>query len=399
MKKLLSTNTLVLLVTLLLSLAVVEFFLRGFLPEDMGTTWDLRVPHPEFGWSLQPDISYHYRMAADMIHVEHNSKGFHDFEHRYENPEGVSRIVVLGDSFMEAFSVHSGDTLYSQLAGQLQTAGREVEVINLGVGGYGTLQEYLVYLAEGRRYRPDVVLLGFYFGNDLRNNLLELEKIVNVGTMKAQSRPFLDPDRADDFVTTPVDYAGAMQRYDAALQDKDTIIHRLARHLATFRAVEMVVARLFPPDEWKSAASQQQEDFVGLGMHFCEEPAEFGRAWQSTRRILQQLNSEVQASGAELVIFTVPAEHEVDPALMQALEKDFYDPEALCLETAPAYRRLQEISDELGVTYIDLLPEFRHNASAGKAYFLADRHWNAAGHALAASRISEALLTRIPASK
>ena len=399
MKKLLSINAIILLATLLLSLAVVEFFLRGFLPEDMGTTWDLRVPHPEFGWSLQPDASYHYRMAADMVHVQHNSKGFHDGEHSYENPAGKARIVVLGDSFMEAFSVDSNETFYSQLASRLQEAGRPVEVINLGVGGYGTLQEYLVYMEEGRRYRPDAVVLGFYFGNDLRNNNLELEQVVTGGTMKALSRPYLDDSRIDEFAITAVDYAGAMQRYNEALQEKDTLLHRLARHLAMFRAVEMVQARLFPDVEQTSAAGQQQQDFVALGMHFCKEPAPFTRAWQNTRRILEQLNGAVQAAGAELVIFTVTAEHEVDPALMRSVAADFYDPAALCLEAAPAYQRLRAISEQLGVTYIDLLPEFRRRAVAGEKFFLADRHWNAAAHALAAERVAEALRARIPASE
>ncbi len=62
--------------------------------------------------------------------------------------------------------------------------------------------------------------------------------------------------------------------------------------------------------------------------------------------------------------------------------------------TVLAYQRLREISEKLGVTYVDLLPEFRQGASAGTGYFLADHHWNAAGHALAARRVGEALLTR-----
>jgi hypothetical protein len=394
MKKFLSTNTMILLASLLLSLTVMELILRGFLPEDMSNTWALRVPHPEFGWSLQVGVGYHYRMTEDLVHVKHNSKGFHDGEHSYENPTGIPRIIVLGDSFMEAFSVKSGETFYSQLARRLQEAGRPVEVINLGVGGYGTLQEYLVYMAEGRRYRPDVVLLGFYFGNDLRNNNLELETIVTGGSMKVMSRPFLDASRTDKFAITTIDYEGAIQRYNTGVQAKDTLLRRLAEHLAIFRALEMARDRLFPAQTQITADEQEQLDFVALGMHFCEEPSAFTRAWGNTRRILEQLNGEVRASGAELVIFTVTAEHEADPALMRSLAADFYDPDALCLDTVPAYQRLRGISDELGVTYIDLMPEFHQGAVAGKDFFLADRHWNAASHALAAARVTEVLLER-----
>ena len=43
-------------------------------------------------------------------------------------------------------------------------------MINLGVGGFGTLQELLVLEQEGLRFDPDLVILAFYFGNDVANN-------------------------------------------------------------------------------------------------------------------------------------------------------------------------------------------------------------------------------------
>ncbi len=130
-------------------------------------------------------------------------------------------------------------------------------------------------------------------------------------------------------------------------------------------------------------------------MHLCEEPPAFTHAWNNTRRILDQLNGVVQAQGAELLFFSVTADYEVDPVRMRTVESNYYQPDALCLETAPAYQRLREISEELGIAFIDLLPEFRREAAAGQEFFLSDRHWNAAGHALAAARVSEAVQERI----
>ena len=45
------------------------------------------------------------------------------------------------------------------------------EVVNLGVHGYGHDQMLLRYRAEGRRYAPDLVLLGFV-ADDVGRNLL-----------------------------------------------------------------------------------------------------------------------------------------------------------------------------------------------------------------------------------
>jgi hypothetical protein len=134
-----------------------------------------------------------------------------------------------------------------------------------------------------------------------------------------------------------------------------------------FCAAEMVKTRLFPAAGQTSATEQEQQDFTALGMHFSAQPAAFMCAWRNTRRIPEQLDGAERASGAELASFTVTAEHEMDP-------------DALCQESVPAYQRLREISDDLGVTYIDLQPEFRPRALAGE-------------------RVAEALRARIPASE
>jgi len=384
-------NLVLFLVSILLSLLLVEFVLRMFLPSDMDTTWELRIPHPEFGWVLKPDVSYHYRMAEDMVAVHHNSKGFHDTEHSYDNAAGSRRIVLLGDSFMEAFSVNLEQTLFKQLEQDLAATGKPAEVINLGVGGYGTLQEYLVFMEEGRRYRPDIVLLGFYFGNDLRNNSLELESMVNAGSMKVMSRPFVETIGDAGLVTTRVDYEGALRRYNEAQSGKDTIWHRVTEHSAILRAIDLVVARLFPGDQHEETVSDEVRDFVMLGMHYCKEPEEFSRAWETTGQLLSRLNSVVTESGARLVIFTVPAQHEVEPQTMDRVRSDFYDPELLCLDQAPAYSRLGAITESLGIEYVNLLPDFRREAGSGTDLFRSDRHWNAAGHALAARRLASVL--------
>jgi hypothetical protein len=384
-------NLVLFLTSILLSLLLVEFALRMFLPSDMDTTWELRIPHPEFGWVLQPDASYHYRMAEDMVAVQHNSKGFHDTEHGYDKPAGIRRIVLLGDSFMEAFSVSLEQTLFKQLEQDLAAIGQPAEVINLGVGGYGTLQEYLVFVEEGRRYQPDIVLLGFYFGNDLRNNSLELESMVNAGSMKVMSRPFVEKIGEAGIVTTRVDYDGALRRYNEAQAGKDTIWHRATEHSAILRAIDLVLARIFPGGQQEETVPAEVQDFVMLGMHYCEEPREFSRAWEVTGQLLSRLDSVVREAGARLVIFTVPAQHEVEPRTMERVKSEFYAPDLLCLDQAPAYSRLEAIAGRLGIEYVNLLPDFRREANNGTDLFRSDRHWNAAGHALAARRLAPLL--------
>ncbi|MHC4455101.1 MAG: SGNH/GDSL hydrolase family protein, partial [Planctomycetota bacterium] len=176
-KRILGNLTLVVL-SLAISFFLAEILLRHVFPIDTGTSHQHRIPHPVFGWVLEPNASYLNRMPEATVRVTYNSKGWRDVEHSLENRHGAFRILVLGDSFMEAFSsVELNDTFHKRIEQFARDKGIDVEDINLGVGGYGTLQEYLVFREVGVLYKPNLVLLGFYIGNDVRNNSIELESI------------------------------------------------------------------------------------------------------------------------------------------------------------------------------------------------------------------------------
>ena len=50
---------------------------------------------------------------------------------------------------------------------------KPVEVLNVGVGGWGTDQQAIFYLAEGFRYQPDVVLLGLSLSAMMRSTIMD----------------------------------------------------------------------------------------------------------------------------------------------------------------------------------------------------------------------------------
>src|SRR5215216_6200645 len=95
---------------------------------------------------------------------------------------------MLGDSFVEAAEVAEVDTLSSVLMRNLGTTGRPVEVLNAGVRGWGTGQEYLYLINEGLALHPDIVVLVLYVGNDLVDNSRELSAMAPDGS--TGHRPF-----------------------------------------------------------------------------------------------------------------------------------------------------------------------------------------------------------------
>ena len=107
-----------------------------------------------YGWSLKPLSHGTSNRTGYEIEYRINSKELRDDETSYEKPEGTFRIVLIGDSRTFGFGVPIEKHFSTILEGYFE----EVEVINMGIGGFGVDQELLYLRSEGFRYEPDLVL-------------------------------------------------------------------------------------------------------------------------------------------------------------------------------------------------------------------------------------------------
>ncbi len=387
--------------SLCLSLVLAELVLRSVVPLDSRRPFEFRIPHPILGWVLQPNTTYLYKIPEGKVSVTYNSQGWRDIEHAVEKPDGVFRILVLGDSFMEANSVELEKTFHRQVEKLARETASQVEVINLGVSGYGTLQEYLAFQHMGQLYEPDLVILGFFDGNDVINNSRELASILTEPGQVTNARPFLDLNEASRWVITPVDFEAAQRSYTENKAALEARRNKLTEKLALLRLFTSGMARIPILDELGSQEGQStpvdrnQYEMALMGVNYCVEPAEFTRAWKATERIFARFNEEIKAHGAKLVIFTVPAVEEVSPEYMEAVKDDVAFPEKLCLEKAPGHVRLSRILMKLDIDQIPLLSDFRTMMREnGINLYQTDLHWNPEGHALAAERVVSELIRR-----
>jgi lysophospholipase L1-like esterase len=108
-----------------------------------------------------------------------NSRGLRGPEYPFAKPAGTRRILVLGDSYTWGYGVADKELFTMLLEEKLVADGRAFEVLNCGVSGWGTDQEYLFFREEGIRYSPDVVVLTFFF-----NDLSEVVASMMYGTAK-----------------------------------------------------------------------------------------------------------------------------------------------------------------------------------------------------------------------
>src|SRR5688500_13225512 len=123
---------------------------------------------PRLGWRKKPGARVRYDRREYSVEVAVNANGLRDPERPYSAP-GTFRVVALGDSFVEGYTVEIPQTVTQVLEQSLRAPGCPVEVLNAGTAAYSTDQEYLFYLDQGVRYSPQVVLLFAYYNDILWN--------------------------------------------------------------------------------------------------------------------------------------------------------------------------------------------------------------------------------------
>jgi len=161
---------------------------------------------PTLGWKNVPN-----RTATTRGHrLSINSLGLRDREYSYEKPAGTRRILVLGDSFTWGYGVSDEEVFTEVLERRLQSQGRNWQVINTGVSGWGTGQQYLFLKSEGLRYQPDVVVLAFYLINDPKevrlSDVYGLSKPVFLDTQLTLGNvPVPLPSRPKSGIESPVE--------------------------------------------------------------------------------------------------------------------------------------------------------------------------------------------------
>ncbi|MHC4116631.1 MAG: tetratricopeptide repeat protein [Planctomycetota bacterium] len=95
-----------------------------------------------------------------------NSHGQRDSDRTVDKPDGVRRVLLLGDSVVEGYGLAEYETISRRLEDLY--ANGSTEVLNFGVSAYCTLAEVELLAVKGLRFDPDTVVLVFV-ENDFDN--------------------------------------------------------------------------------------------------------------------------------------------------------------------------------------------------------------------------------------
>ena len=110
-----------------------------------------------------------------------NRDGLRDRRHPLARPEGTYRLVCLGDSVTLGYGFTRDEAWPQALQRLVDARGPGVEVFNVAVMGWSTLQERYAYERIARRYRPDGVVLAIVLNDleDLQNNLSQPPRLLS----------------------------------------------------------------------------------------------------------------------------------------------------------------------------------------------------------------------------
>jgi lysophospholipase L1-like esterase len=257
------------------------------------------------GVKLMPGKKGWYRKEGAAF-LEINSLGYRDVEHALSAPPERFRVAVLGDSFTEARQMPIEATYWHRLGEELGAcpalAGREIEVLNFGIGGYSTAQELLAYRIDARRFEPDLVLLGFFAGNDVREN----SRTLNEANMSWRApKPYYDLVDGELRLRPPAPPPFLARLIFEGVQHSRLLemANEARRQWSVRKKRAEKDARLQAIDIGLDADVYQPTD----GLPEVED------AWTLTARLLAELHHEVRADGAHFMVATIPSAEQTHP--------------------------------------------------------------------------------------
>lgn len=296
---------------------------------------------PEVRYVMAP--SQHGWIDDGLVTV--NALGFRGPEVAVPKPHGRFRVVVVGDSLTMGWGVADDETYAARFERLLHARfpGRDIDVLNLGVGGYDTRQEVTLLARDAARLEPDLVLVGFY-SNDVPDALEDASS----GTKIAAKNPV----------------AGQVMHINPT---PSGFWDRQLRKSRAIYVVGRAFNRLRGAGEWGMSRFSMEIDMLeGRGS------PELEHAWETVAGQFQRLRSLADAKGFAVGIVILPCREQVMGQYPNARYQN----------------RLRAIAEPLGFKVIDPLPLMTGNQERQALFIPYDRnHPSAEGHALIAQAI------------
>jgi len=338
-------NLALLIITVTLFFIIFEIILRiilgpGNIQDNKGNL--IFVQDDKLGHKMKPNFTGYLKGIDFNTKINTNSQGYRSFEF---NVNDKNIIFMVGDSMVLGHGVEENETASFLLQDNLNNSHI---VYNLGVPGYGQKQAPIQLKRMLPLYKPELVILNFYVGNDL----------------------------ADNCEITPHKIAGTIDENKTAFEKIKSIIKKSQVVLFLYKSI--IVPQKNPTD---------------LPFHINDPSIE--ECYNITKQYLSEIKNLTLGYKTKLFMVIIGSEpqtvKEKEKALIKNYEKfDIYRDNKEKFNLYNINKKILNMCEELSIKCFDLTPIFKEK-DGELILYVKDRHWNREGHKLASQAITEYL--------
>lgn len=353
-----------------------ELLVRLFLPQN---TFDrLLMNRPAMfresdvlEFELLPGYKGKYVKEEFDTTITINSKGYRGSEFDLSK-NGRFRVLTIGDSFTLGIGVEDDESYPARMEKILTNDNhlKGIEIVNAGFAAGFSPDTYYLYLKErGLKLQPDLILIGFFIGNDIDHGTAFWHKWV----------------RTDgDGLPLKIENKGAKVDNGRWVLKKRRLRYRLPIlknshlfHLAIAAGKGFKRALTGSP----AGSSDSWNEFIYKVVY--EERTDF--ITKKDQTLFRAMARVAAKEGIPLAVIMIPAREQVYPdefGLLNNRELDLEKPQRIFAEFFQRER----------IPYLDLLPYLKARSKESEFYFRDDMHWNVKGHELASKLIVDFLV-------
>lgn len=325
--------------TVVLTLALAEIMVRILRPQPtyaflLDMVGEYYAPSDFIPFTLK--ANYKGTLPSQVVQgkrvtVTTNAEGLRSPEIPIQKPDGTQRILALGDSFTFGLYVEDNETYPAALQKLYQDQGQNVQAINVGYAdGWGPDTQYAWLNRKGFDYKPDVVIYGFYLGNDLLDT--------NPNQWAA-----LDSRGLPTKIVNPNIYVDAQGRIRSRNPDYTTADDNWIYQVPILRDSQLAIY-------WaRMSRAAENADLTGDLIFKAQTPDYLKTREEKFKELVEAMNDVSAQHGAKFVMLMFPFNGQVNPKYLPSgtkIARNYLDD-------------LKPWLDEKHIAYVDLLDEMK----------------------------------------
>jgi hypothetical protein len=337
-------------------------------------------------YEYDPDLGFRVRpYSHDADGARTNRFGFNARDYPLQKTPGTVRILVVGDSYNWAGGRDGNYTALLERKFRHGEGEHKIDVINAGYPQTHPGEELAMLKKYGLQYNPDLVVLGFFMGNDFFDGDPDRKRIVVNGIyvdisrrreMRILGYPIVPQSRL--LLLLQQKYKVYAESRRAERDGRDQHGQRGVLSEETYLLIEKGRLEFFSFSHLRSGTYQSRIDYI--------------------LRCISEMNELLKSRRIKFVVAIYPDVFQVNEKVLQTvlerfgLAREDYDLD-------PGRRLLKPFLDGRDIPYIDLTDRFRAEGTKQDLYLFRGTHWNSAGNRLAADILFDELAKRVELKK